>query len=88
MGTKLNPGAYDCYKAAAPDEPMFTLLGRDANAGVLVRLWADIREQRGEDPEKVAEARACADAMDAYARKLGKSPMKPLTRVEYEEPGE
>jgi hypothetical protein len=88
MGTKNNPGPFDCYEAAHPDEPMFVLLGRDANAGVLVRLWADIREQRGEDPGKIAEARACADKMGAWAKKLGKTPMKPLMRVAYEEPGE
>jgi len=86
MATKNNPGPFDCYENAKPDEPMFVLLGRDANAGLLVRLWADIREQRGEDPAKVAEARAVADQMDAWAKKLGKTPMKPLLRVEYQEP--
>lgn len=29
MGTKNNPGEFDCYANAAPDEPMFILLGRD-----------------------------------------------------------
>lgn len=27
MGSKNNPGKYDCYEAADPDEPMFILLG-------------------------------------------------------------
>ncbi len=83
MGSKNNPSAYDCYKAAAPDEPMFVLLGRDPGAGLLVRLWARIREQRGEDPAKVAEARAVADQLDAWAKSLGKTPIKQI----YEDKG-
>ena len=40
MGTKQNPGPFDCYAAAAPDEPMFVLLARDSKAAALVNLWA------------------------------------------------
>ena len=29
MATKNNPGKFDCYTNAEPDEPMFILLGRD-----------------------------------------------------------
>lgn len=43
MGTKNNPGKFDCYEAADPDEPMFVLLARDASAPHLVRLWAAVR---------------------------------------------
>jgi hypothetical protein len=43
MGSKNNPGKFDCYEAAHPDEPMFVLLGRDESAPYLVRLWAEIR---------------------------------------------
>ena len=28
MGTKNNPGRFDCYGNAEPDEPIFVLLGR------------------------------------------------------------
>lgn len=70
MGTKKNPGAFDCYANADPDEPMFVLLGRDRHAPGLVRLWALLRAQDGEDAAKVAEALACADAMDAELDKL------------------
>jgi hypothetical protein len=69
MGTKNNPGAYDCYANAEPDEPMFVLLGRDKHAPLLVKIWADMREAAGEDAAKVAEARACAEAMAAYRLK-------------------
>jgi hypothetical protein len=66
MGSKLKPGAFDCYANAAPDEPMFVLLARDKHAPTLVRAWADLREKEGEDPAKVKEARDCADAMANY----------------------
>lgn len=77
MGTKNKPGKYDCYAHAKVDEPLFVLLGRDPMAGTLVRVWADLREQNGEDPAKVKEARDCADALDAWARSLGKVPFMP-----------
>lgn len=75
MATKNNPGDYDCYANAEPDEPMFILLGRDPIAEVLVMLWADIREALGgADPEKMAEARLCAEQLAAWARSKGKDP--------------
>lgn len=40
MGTKANPGAYDCYAKLKDDEPHFVLMGRDPLAGTLVRAWA------------------------------------------------
>lgn len=43
MGTKNNPGAFDCYAKAAPDEPLFTLLARDSLAPHLTQIWAMIR---------------------------------------------
>lgn len=66
MGTKNNPAPFDCYANAEPDEPMFVLLARDPHAPELVRQWAEHRSYGGYDPEKVAEAFACADAMDAW----------------------
>lgn len=59
MGTKNNPGKFDCYANADPDEPMFVLLGRDRHAPTLIWLWAALRELDQEDPEIVAEARDC-----------------------------
>lgn len=70
MGTKEQPGKFDCYHAAEPDEPLFVLLARDKFAPDLVREWARMRENMidsGEKPESdramIAEAFACADAM-------------------------
>lgn len=44
MGTKANPGKFDCAEKAKAHEPRFTLLGRDPFAGPLVRMWAAFRE--------------------------------------------
>lgn len=63
MGTKNNPGAFDCYANANPDEPMFVLLARDKHAPTLVWLWALLRELEQEDASKVAEARDCVEDM-------------------------
>lgn len=43
MGTKNNPGNFDCYHNAEPDEPMFVLLARDPLAPFLTSIWAKVR---------------------------------------------
>lgn len=63
MGTKNRPGPFDCYANAAPDEPMFVLLGRDKHAAALVNLWAAMRLLDGEDVSKVDEAVTTANSM-------------------------
>ena len=72
MSTKNNPGAYDCYANAAPDEPMFVLLGRDKHAPTLVWLWAALRELDQEDPAKVKEAQQCMADMLTWQHKHGR----------------
>ena len=49
MGTRNNPGRYDCYAKAEDDEPLFTLLGRDPQGGNLVDMWGLLRakDERG-----------------------------------------
>jgi hypothetical protein len=73
MGTKTDPGPFNCLAAAEPDEPIFILLGRDAHAHAAVRKWADDREafiktgaKPVEDMHRVWEARECADKMEAF----------------------
>lgn len=44
MGTKLEPGKYDCHKNAADDEPIFTLRAKDPLAAEVVRIWAALRQ--------------------------------------------
>lgn len=46
MGTKERPGTFDCYAAAASDEPLFTLLARDDDAPTLVEEWAARRARK------------------------------------------
>ena len=76
MGTKNNPGKFDCYANAAPDEPMFVLLGRDRHAATLVRVWALLRSREGEDEAKIAEALKCANTIDDWQRSLGRNPVE------------
>jgi hypothetical protein len=75
MGTKLEPGEFDCYENALPDEPMFVLLARDPDMPDLVREWADRRQfaiDNGERPETdqamVEEARSCASSASAWRK--------------------
>jgi len=67
MGTKDNPGDFDCYGNALPDEPMFILLARDPDFYRLVMEWvnrrsADIRcgARPETDWQMVYEAQQCA----------------------------
>ncbi len=43
MGTKNNPGKYDCYANAEPDEPLFVLLARDVTAQYFVAAWVAVQ---------------------------------------------
>ena len=64
MGTKNNPGKFDCYEKAGPDEPMFVLLARDPDAYWAVGKWIEKKRARGgESEEKLAEAQATMLAM-------------------------
>ena len=73
MATKANPGAFDCYAAAKPREPMFVLLGRDRHAPLLVRLWARARKLAGEEADKVEEAHNCAEHMQGWLEAQNKA---------------
>lgn len=75
MGTKKDPGKYDCHAKAKDDEPMFTLLARDPSAPVLLRVWALLRQRSNpEEEEKIQEALRCADAMTAWHAQHGTRP--------------
>lgn len=70
MGSKTDPGSFDCYHNALPDEPMFILLARDPSAPDLVDRWATERQreiQKGTRPRSdqamVDEAIHCAAHM-------------------------
>lgn len=75
MGTKNDPGEFDCYAKALPDEPTFTLLARDPQFYQRVNDWADQREHEiecglrpGRDRRMVHEARQCAALGRAWRR--------------------
>lgn len=77
MGTKNNPGVFDCHDKADPDEPRFTLLGRDPFTPVMLELWAEMREDAGDDPERVKEARVLAHEARAWLTKIGRIEARP-----------
>ena len=76
MATKNNPGEFDCYAAAHPDEPLFVLRSTDPLAPQLVREWAVLytRDRGGIDAlderqeRKVTEALQCAREMEDWKR--------------------
>ena len=74
MGTKNEPGQYDCYGNAADDEPIFTLRAKDPIAPDLIRMWA-VEYRRTKRPwtekcdAKYAEAMLCAERMERWRRK-------------------
>lgn len=89
MGSKNNPGKFDCYQNALPDEPMFVLLGRDPWAPDLVEEWA-IKRQRDiilgfrplEDQAMVDEAQLCAKNMKEWRKANNGSWRKLLNKKE------
>ena len=75
MGTKNNPGDFDCYSNALPDEPMFVLLARDPDAAEATRYWAGLRARRidqgkapSSDEPMVSEALRCVENMQTWRR--------------------
>lgn len=68
MGTKLNPGKFDCYASAGDDEPIFILRANDPIAMLLVRLWSLLRqaEKQNESDPKALEALKCSFDMQAW----------------------
>ncbi len=71
MGTKNNPGPFDCLAKLHPDEPYFVLRGQDVLAPAIVRRWADRAREADVDPAKIAEADRIAYDMERWqARKV------------------
>lgn len=55
-----------CLNKAGDDEPLFILRGQDIIAPGKVREWAGTARASGVAKNKVDEAMAIADAMDAW----------------------
>ena len=88
MGTKNDPGKFDCYAKAEADEPLFVLLARDPLAPILVELWASLREHAAGNPSKVAEARACAGAMRRWRQRTISTIPPEIKRARRKEQGD
>ena len=80
MATKNNPGKFDCYENAHPDEPMFVLLGRDPCAAAVVEFWKRLRVALGQSAAEaqIEEATICAGTMREWARGAGKAALVSL----------
>lgn len=65
MGTKDNPGEFDCYDKALSDEPIFVLLARDPTAPLCILKWIGHNVDTISD-EKLKEAFACYNAMKTW----------------------
>lgn len=73
MGTKNNPGNFDCYAKALDHEPMFTLLARDPTAPMVIRRWVSMRHDMIDkglapptDINMCEEALQCAANMEKW----------------------
>ena len=49
MSTRNNPGPFNCYAAALPDEPVFTVLARDPAFPATLAFWKEQRVSLGKD---------------------------------------
>ncbi len=56
MGTKIDPGKFDCYAKLDPDEPFFVLRAKDPIAPYLIQAWRFVRagDQRGAEEAMLA----------------------------------
>lgn len=59
-----------CWNKAASDEPVFVLRANDPVASMVIRHWAQLAFGTHKS-DKIAEARRCANAMDAWRREKG-----------------
>lgn len=66
MSTKNNPGQFDCYGNAKPDEEIFIILERDLCAPATIRFWCQERIRQGKNKPgdmQITEALECARRM-------------------------
>lgn len=68
MGTKNNPGKYDCYAKLEPDEPYFLLRGKDPIGWLIVKLWIAMRITMADDLIPAAYGDKLNEAKDTAAR--------------------
>lgn len=70
VDTKQNPDPNSCYARALPDEPRFTLLGRDPAGPATIRFWRDERMRlNGDAADEENEAFAIAAEFEDWRSK-------------------
>ena len=67
MPTKANPGPYDAYAHADPDEPLIVITARYPGAAELTAQYAAQLEKAKADKARVAAVKATAEAMRKWA---------------------
>ncbi len=77
MGTKAEPGEFDCHAAAAPDEPTFTLRANDPIAPEVVRFWLSryLETKTADRSLSVDDMQRCVDKA-MQAEKVAQAMMK------------
>ncbi|MDX1371011.1 MAG: hypothetical protein R3321_00985 [Nitrososphaeraceae archaeon] len=90
MGTKKNPGKFDCYNNLKDDEPYFVIMGRDPVGSFIINNWILLRQsitEKGEDgesveKEKFKEASELSLKMSEYAKKVhGKERLNKISEI-------
>jgi hypothetical protein len=66
MGTKNNPGQFNCYDKAENNEPLFTLLGRDPQGADFVHLWAALRAKDYHGADRIFDRMKLTAANQAH----------------------
>lgn len=72
MGTKNDPGEFDCYAKLLPDEPYFLIRAKDPVGAATVREWCRLREEanvKPDDEARIAVAERCAEWMEQWREK-------------------
>lgn len=75
MGTRNNPGMFNCYASALPDEEVFTVLGRDPATPATIRFWVAERQRLGkvvtmDDQQRMREALVVADRAEDWRARM------------------
>lgn len=64
-----------CLNKAADDEPIFVLRAADPVAAATIKHWATMAQGHHE-PQKIIEARRCANAFDDFYQKSRNVPVE------------
>lgn len=79
MSTKSDPGRFNCYQAAYPDETIFTILARDPAFPATVSFWKQERIRLGKnESEDDIDRLAAIDAEIEAARKWRSANLDPF----------